>query len=92
LALLDSPYGIGAKPGQAICLGFEWGGVRMGDHRRMMQERGGGHGGGWGGGMEGGRPGEGRGGMEGGRGDPGMRPPEKQEIWVKTSLASSPEK
>jgi hypothetical protein len=42
--------------------------------------------------MEGGRPGEGRGGMEGGRGDPGMRPPEKQEIWVKTSLASSPEK
>jgi hypothetical protein len=80
-----SHYGIGAQPGQAISLGLEWGGMSESNRERMREERGGG----MGGGGEGGR---GRGGMGGGRGGPGMQPPEKQEIWVKTQLASPPAK
>lgn len=83
---------IGAQPGQTICLGLEWGGISKEDHQRLMQERssggrsgmGGGHGGR--GGKGGGRGhGGGRGGSKGGS---GMQPPEKEEIWVKTVLAS----
>jgi len=79
-------YAVGAKPGQTICLGLEWGG--MGDRQRMRQGMGGGRGeGGMGSrppeGMRGGRPGGGRGGAR-------MQPPEKQELWVKTELALPP--
>lgn len=81
---------IGAKPGQTICLGLEWGG--MGDRQRMRQGMGAGKGpspGGGGsmppggGGMGGGPPGGGRGGSR-------MQAPEKQELWVKTELALPP--
>jgi hypothetical protein len=74
-------YGIGAQPGQTICLGLEWGG--MSDRQRTMHE-GGGMGRGPYGGGGGMRPG--RGGMP----RSGMQPPEKQELWVKTQLASPP--
>ena len=78
-------YGIDAQPGQAICLGLEWG---LSDEQRkqMMRPRGGGP---PGGGMGGGRPGGGMGGGRGGMGG-GPRPqmPGKQEVWVKTILAS----
>jgi hypothetical protein len=78
-----SHYGIGAQSGQAICLGLEWGGISDGDRQRMMHKGSGG--------MEGGPPGGMRGGREGRhRGGPGMQPTEKQEIWVKTQLASPP--
>lgn len=75
---------IGANPGQTICLGLEWGG--MGDRQSMRQGEGGGPPGAMGGGpggIGGGRPGGGRGGSR-------MQPPEKQELWVKTGLASPP--
>jgi len=90
-----SHFGIGAQPGQAICLGLEWGGKNESDRKRIIEEGGGG--------MD--MPPEGRGGMPpgggphggmgggphgGGRGGPNMQTPEKQEIWVKTSLASPP--
>jgi hypothetical protein len=85
-----SHYGIGAQPGQTICLGLEWGGISDSDRQRRMHE---------GGGMGGGMPPSGEGGMPpgggppgGGRGGPGMQTPEKQEIWVKTQLASPPAK
>jgi len=71
-------WAIGAKPGQTICLGLEWGG--MGDRQRMRQ--------GMGGGMRKPPDGGGRGGR-GGR-PPGMQRPEKQEIWLKTQLAIPP--
>ena len=75
-------YAIGAKPGQVICFGLEWGG--RGDRQRMRPEMGGGRRGGGGrGGMGGGPPGGGRGGSR-------MQPPEKQELWVKTELALPP--
>jgi hypothetical protein len=80
-----SRYGIGAQPGQAICLGLEWGGMSKAD-RANMEKMGGGMGGGPPGGMGGGPPGGNPPG--GGRGGPGMQSTEKQEIWVKTSLAS----
>ena len=86
-----SHYGIGAQPGQAISLGLEWGGMSESDRKRVGEERGGGPPGG------GRRPPGGGGGTPpgggppgGGRGGPGMQAPEKQEIWVKTLLASSP--
>ena len=71
-------YAIGAQPGQVISLGLEWGGMSKADRERMEK-------------MGGGPPG-GRGGGRGGRPDGGSRPqaPEKQELWVKTQLASSP--
>jgi len=91
-----SHYGIGAQPGQTICLGLEWGGMSESNRERRMHE-GGGMGGGPPGG--GGMPPGGEGGMPpgggppgGGRGGPGMQIPEKQEIWVKTQLASPPAK
>jgi hypothetical protein len=92
-----SRYGIGAQPGQAISLGLEWGGMSESNRERMREERGGGmggggEGGGGRGGMGGGHHGGGRGGMGGGRGGPAMQAPAKQEIWVKTQLASPPAK
>jgi len=81
-----SHFGIGAQPGQAICLGLEWGGKNESDRRRMREEGSSG--------MD--MPPEGRGGMPpgggppGDRGGPNMQTPEKQEIWVKISLASPP--
>ena len=77
-------YAIGAQPGQTISLGLEWGGIEMRDRQQMMRERGGGM---MGGGPPGGRMGGGRGGSRGG---PPMQPLEKQEVWVKTLLASPP--
>jgi hypothetical protein len=81
-----------ARPGQAISLGFEWGG--MGDRRRVTEDMGGDRAGGgdWGTGPRGGHGG-GRGGFGGGgRGGlgGGERPqlPEKQEVWVSTILAT----
>jgi len=77
-----SRYGIGAQPGQTICLGLEWGGISESDRKRMMPE---------GGGMGGGPPGGGGMLPGGGRSGPGgTQPSEKQEIWVKTLLASPP--
>jgi hypothetical protein len=87
-----SYYGIGAQPGQAICLGLEWGGAG-GRNPTTPRMGGGGEGrgeGGMGGGRHGGMGGGPRGGMGGGRGGSGAQPPEKQEIWVRTSLASPP--
>ena len=77
---------LGAQPGQIICLGFEWGGMSKEDRQKMMGRIGGGPPAGIGGG----RGGVGRGGMDGGRGGPRMQPPEEQELWVKTQLASPP--
>lgn len=79
--------GIEAKPGQTINVGFEWGGMSREDRQKMMERRGGGPPGG----MSGGRGGGGRGDMGGRRGGPHMQPPEKQELWVKTQLASPAE-
>ena len=83
-------YGLDAQPGQSVCLGLEWG---LSDEQRkqIMDSMGGGPpGGGRGGGPPGG--GMGRKGGGGGPGGPGgmSRPqmPEKQEMWVKTVLAS----
>ena len=78
-------YGLGAQPGQTICIGAEWGGVS--GLRSERQQRGSmsGSRGGMGGGPPGGMGG-GRGGKGGGR----IQPPEKQEVWVKTQLALPP--
>ena len=84
----SSDYGIGAQPGQTISLGLEWGDIEMGDRQSMRQQGGGGMGVPPGGGPPGG--GGRGGGPPGSRGGPGMQKPEKQEIWVKTLLASPP--
>ena len=81
-------YGIGAEPGQVICLGLEWGGMGKENRQRMMDRMGGGPPGGMGGGPPGGMGG-GRGG--GPRGGGRTQPPEEQELWVKTQLASPSE-
>jgi hypothetical protein len=78
-----SGFGIGAEPGKIISLGFEWGGVSREDRQKMMESMGGGSPRGMGGGPHGG-PG---GGMPGGRRS-GIKSAEKQELWVKTRLAS----
>jgi len=86
-----SHYGVGAQLGQAISLGLEWGGMSEDDRKRMREEMGGGPPGGMGGGPPGGGgmpPGGGPPG--GGRSRPGVQALEKQEIWVKTQLASPP--
>jgi hypothetical protein len=81
-------YGLGIEPGDKLSIGAEWGDV--GD---MMRKMGGDSGGmvGRGGGMPGGGKG-GRGGMpgggKGGRGGGQREQPEKQEIWLQTSLAT----
>jgi hypothetical protein len=77
-------YGMGAKPGQTISIGAEWG--DMGNFKGM-----GGPPGGMGGGHPGGRGGRG-GGMGSGRGSrgEGMQTPKKQEVWVKVKLALPP--
>ena len=72
--------GIGAQPGQEICLGLEWGGMSKEDRQKMMRGMGPGRGDGPPGGTGGGRGG-------GPRSGPGMRAPEKQELWVKIQLA-----
>ncbi len=81
---------IGAKPGQTICLGLEWGG--MGDRQRMRWGEGSGMGAppGGGGSMPPGGGGMGGGPPGGGRGGARMQQPEKQEIWVKTKLSLPP--
>ncbi len=76
--------GIGVEPEQVICLGLEWGGMSKADRERMEKM-----GGGPPGGMGGGPPG-GIGGRGGGRGGSRPQAPEKQELWVKTLLASPP--
>jgi hypothetical protein len=78
-------YGIGAEPGQVICLGLEWGGMGKENRQRMMDRMEGGPPGGMGGGPPGGMVG-GRGGGPPGGGR--MQPLEEQELWVKTQLAS----
>ncbi len=83
-----SHYGIGAEPGQVICLGLEWGGMDEEDRQKMMERMGGGPPGGMGGGPPGGMGG-GRGG--GPRGGGRMQPVEEQELWVKTRLAEPSE-
>lgn len=84
-------YAIEAQPGQTICLGLEWGGMSKEDRERMGGGPPGGMGGGPPGGMDGGPPGSMGGGRGGGpRGGGRMQPPEEQELWVKTQLASSP--
>ena len=91
----NTDWVLAALPGQAISLGFEWGG--MGDRRRMMEEMGGDRAGGgdWETRPRGERGGD-RGGFGGGggRGGPGgggpPHPPEKQQVWVTTVLATPP--
>jgi hypothetical protein len=85
-------YGLGIPPGADIGLGVIWGEFDREAMREQMGDRGGMGGGGRGGSKGGGRGG----GMGGGRGgDPagGTRPqmPEKQEIWIRSSLATGPE-
>lgn len=76
--------GIGARPGQIISLGFEWGGISKEDRQKMKEKTGGSPPGGMGGGPPGGM-----GGGQGQRpGGPGPQSAEKQELWVKTQLAS----
>jgi len=79
---------IEAQPGQTISLGFEWG-LSRDELQNMMRERMGDRGGIPRGGMPGGsqRPGGGGMGRGGTRGTRGQLP-EKQEVWVKTLLAS----
>ncbi|UCB53371.1 MAG: hypothetical protein JSV10_04650 [Candidatus Zixiibacteriota bacterium] len=78
-------YGIGAEPRQTITLGLEWGGISNEDRQKMMRGMPPGRGAGPPGGMGSGPGGGSRG------GSPGMKPPKKQELWVKTQLASPDE-
>jgi hypothetical protein len=86
-------YGLGLQPGQPISIGAIWGDM---DRRQKMGGPGGGPPaarGGIGGGF-GGKGGGMAGGMErrgGGMPPGGMQPPEKQEFWLKTTLALPPE-
>ncbi len=79
-------YGIDCKPGQKISIGAVWGEVNRDEMRKSMGDRGDRpEGGGMpGGGMGGGPPG---GGMGGGPPD-GMKMPQKQEVWVETTLST----
>ena len=90
-------YGIGASPGDKISIGIEWGNTEFSNRPEGEQpERGmgGGRGGGMGGGPPGGGMGGGRGGGMGGGPPGGMRGGqneiEKQDIWIKTTLATQP--
>jgi len=80
-------FGIGAQPGQIICLGLEWGGMSMGDRQRTRGERGGDRGGEGRDDRGGGRRGGDRGGMGRDRGGSREQAPKEQELWVKTQLA-----
>jgi hypothetical protein len=87
--------GVGAKPGQTISIGFEWGGTDE-NQKKMKEGAGGGPPGGKSGGPPGGMSGGPPGGMGGGppgggRSPQGMQQVEKQEFWVKTQLASPAE-
>ncbi|MBU1319656.1 MAG: hypothetical protein KKH67_10755 [candidate division Zixibacteria bacterium] len=78
----DGFYGLGVHPGHVLGIGAEWGDMGMGQRPSGMR----GGDGPSGGGMP---PGGGRGGGRGG-GPPGdKRPemPEKQEVWLRTTLA-----
>ena len=77
-------YGIDIQPGEVLSLGLEWGPSE--EQLKQMREAlmGGPPGGGMGGGGRGG--GGTRGGPRGMRDRPQM--PEKQEIWVKTVMAT----
>ncbi|MFZ5979381.1 MAG: hypothetical protein ACOYVF_02010 [Candidatus Zixiibacteriota bacterium] len=77
-------YGLGAAPGQPICIGVEWG--DMSDMKSAMKSGGGMNGGPPGGGMGGGPPGR-MGGNPPGGGPGGQNIPQKQELWIKTILA-----
>ncbi|KPJ59343.1 MAG: hypothetical protein AMJ46_11445 [Latescibacteria bacterium DG_63] len=91
----DRDLAMAAGLGKTVSLGFEWGSMSESDRKRMMELMGGrpggaGPGGGRGGGM--GPGGMGRGGMgpggpggSGGKGGPQL--PEKQEVWLKATLA-----
>ncbi|MCX5801057.1 MAG: hypothetical protein NTX17_06685 [Candidatus Eisenbacteria bacterium] len=95
-----------AKPGQKVCLGFEWGGMDKsgpsgspGDMGGGMMGGGppsgggpGGFGGGGmgGGGSMGGGPRSGGPPSGGSPGGPKMESTEKQEVWLKVTLASGP--
>ena len=96
-------YGINAESGQKLMIGMIWG--DMSEFRESRQRPDGMQGGGGrGGGMKGGGGGRGGGGMKGGMGGGGRgggipggsgdRGPgggiEKQEFWVKTTLATAP--
>ena len=84
-------YGLDLKPGDEIAIGAVWGEVDMDAMREKFGNRSGGMGGGPPrGGMGGGPPGGGMGGGRPGGPPGGQRPemPEKQEIWVKTVLAT----
>jgi hypothetical protein len=92
-------YGLDAKPGQPVSVGFVWGEMDKDAMRQSMPERGeGGQPPGGGGGMGG--PGGGGGGM-GGPGGGGMggpppgggqqaKMPTKQEVWVKAQIPAAP--
>jgi len=80
-------YGLGVQPGHVLGIGSEWGDAGMGNRPSGMQGGsmpGGGKGSGGGGG---GRGGGGRGGGPPGGKRPEM--PEKQEVWIKTTLANN---
>jgi hypothetical protein len=84
-----SRYGIDEQPGQILGLGFEWGGVTMADRKsRGGNPPGGGMGGGPPGGMGGGPPGGRGGGRDNGPGTSSNQASEKQELWLKTKLAT----
>jgi hypothetical protein len=91
-------FAMAAQPGQAVSLGFEWGGMSDAERKSMMEQMGGGgdvgRGRGRGGGMgRGGRGGgKGPGGGRGGRGGTtAPQIPEEQEVWFKATLALPPE-
>ncbi len=77
-------YGVGTEAGEKIALGFIWG--DMEEMQKNMKADRNGMGGGRGGGMGG--QGGGKSGRGGGMGQRPGGNMEKQEIWVKTSLAS----
>jgi len=71
-------YALNTEPGETIGIVLEWGGMPEEDRQQMMEEMGGG--------MRGGRRGGGRPG--GPMGGSRRQPPERQEIWLKSQLAS----
>ncbi|MDH4156419.1 MAG: hypothetical protein OEW00_03985 [candidate division Zixibacteria bacterium] len=91
LQAVEGGCGLGASVGQTIGIGTMWG--EMGKRPDRGDMPGGMGGGPPPGGVGGGRPGGMGGGLPGGggMGGPGMQRLGKQEIWMKTQLASRPE-
>jgi hypothetical protein len=86
-------YGIGTEPGRPISLGLEWGGLEMAGRKHVGHPGGEHRDEGPGGDRpDGERRGRGGHGPWGDRGGADRKPPEKQVLWVKTSLASPPPK